>query len=179
MHWGWDLFEACQNPVQPQTIIQIAILAILIAICYGVYRPKPIYVPIEVERHVADVMREVTKASESLVEEVIGSGRPARIRYTARLILEAKAEFGLLKNIEANRLMVRKWMRDTARAHGLRNIHIATMLDSTVSLFFLPSDHDIVTGYVGYTDTATMQVARHEQRFSTRSGRGVVVSRPS
>jgi len=74
-----------------------------------------------------------------------GGDRPRRAagRFIASAINEARIEFGLVTECEANRLMVRKFLRDKMKEHGVRPTHIALHLDTAVSLFFVPLDRDV------------------------------------
>lgn len=74
--------------------------------------------------------------------------------FQSKLITLAKSEFGLLKRTEANRLMVRKFMRDHMREHGVRPSHIAAHLDKSVAIFFIPTKMDIEAVQVGATSLA-------------------------
>jgi hypothetical protein len=75
-------------------------------------------------------------------------------KFRARLVLLAKAKFGLLKRSQANYLMVRKHLLGIMEEHKVRPAHIATQLDIVVSLFFIPSDSDIIAHQIGATAEA-------------------------
>lgn len=70
-------------------------------------------------------------------------------RFQAYLIQSAKAEFGPLRRLESNRLMVRRFMRDLARERKVRPSHIQAHLDAAVAIYFIPSDGEIVAHQVG------------------------------
>jgi len=72
-----------------------------------------------------------------------------RGRFQAKLVKLAKSEFGLLKRTEANRLMVRKFLRDHMQDHGMRPTHIAEYLDVSVAIFFIPCRQDLIAHQVG------------------------------
>lgn len=75
-------------------------------------------------------------------------------RFQARLVMQAKAEFGFLQRSVANRLMVRKFLLGIMRDHGVRPQHISMHLDIVVAIFFIPSDADIAAHQVGATAAA-------------------------
>lgn len=66
-----------------------------------------------------------------------------KTRFRAKVVLAAKAEYGRIKRNEANYMMVRKFLRDLMRTHGLRPSHIAQHVDVCTSLFFIPSKSEI------------------------------------
>nr|QDH91117.1 MAG: hypothetical protein H4Rhizo441558_000001 [Riboviria sp.] len=112
-------------------------------------------VPLEVEEHVADVMANIddTKFTEGEEDSEFGAvGKPGR--FQAKLIKLAKSEFGLLKRTEANRLMVRKFLRDHMKDHGMRPSHIAEHLDVSVAIFFIPCRQDVRAHQVGASNVA-------------------------
>jgi hypothetical protein len=105
-----------------------------------------------VENHVTDVLANVDVADESLEdtgkEEFYTVGMK-RGKFQARLINVAKVEFGLLQRTESNRLMVRKFLRDYMREHGMRPTHIVQHLDVSTACFFIPSGQDILAHQLG------------------------------
>jgi hypothetical protein len=80
-----------------------------------------------------------------------------RGKFLAKIVLLAKAEFGLLKRLESNRLMVRKYLRDLMRERGMRPSHIAQQLDVGVALFFVPNEADVLAHQIGATMEVTMR----------------------
>lgn len=65
-------------------------------------------------------------------------------RYAAYCGKLAKAEFGLLRRTEANRLMVQKFLRDEMRSHNVRNAHIAQILPIAVEVSFVPNSAEVM-----------------------------------
>jgi len=57
------------------------------------------------------------------------------------LLREAQAKFGVIRDVEANRLVVRKYLYDICVARNVRTRHIVENLDFSVSTFFIPT-HD-------------------------------------
>lgn len=100
----------------------------------------------------SDVMANVDTEDFSLEEEKAGGFYTVgmkRGKFQAKLIQIAKAEFGLLRRTEANRLMVRKFLRDHMREHGMRPTHIAQHLDVSTACFFIPSEQDMIAHQLG------------------------------
>lgn len=65
--------------------------------------------------------------------------RPLYGRHTTiwALVTTALAEFGPLTLSEANRIVVRKFLRDKMRTVGMRDSHVAQHVDRATTLFFL------------------------------------------
>ncbi len=122
-------------------------IEILFAICvvYALWRlfKRTPRLTKEFEAHVTDVMANVDDCTFTEEEEGDYFNHMNRGRFQAKVIAAAKAEFGLLQRTHANRLMVRKFMRDLMRDRKMRPSHIAQHLDVSVSIFFIPSKADI------------------------------------
>lgn len=131
-------------------------LLCFLAIYLYVARQQPGRLSRAIEDHVADVLRHVDDATveEGEEEEAFYTPRMPRGRFQGKVVAIAKAEFGHLQRTEANRLMVRKFMRDFMRERGMRPTHIAQHLDVSVACFFIPSDQDILAHQVGATREA-------------------------
>jgi hypothetical protein len=110
----------------------------------------------DLENHVIDVMANVDDGDFSEEEEgdEFQDGMVNRSRFQAKLITMAKTEFGLLPRTSANKLMVRKFLRDAMREHGMRPSHILQHLDVSVACFFIPSSQDILAHQLGATREA-------------------------
>lgn len=108
------------------------------------------------ERRVTDVLAHVDdiECSEEVDGEVFFEKHYSRGTFQAKVIKIAKAEFGYLKRSEANRLMVRKYMRDVMRDRGMRPSHIAHHVDMCVAIFFIPSRMDMEAHQIGATRDA-------------------------
>jgi hypothetical protein len=96
-------------------------------------------------------MQHLDNTDFSLDEEDKGfyTAGMSRGRFQAKVVSIAKAEFGYLNRTQANRLMVRKFMRDFMRERGMRPTHIAQHLDVSVACFFIPSDQDMIAYQLG------------------------------
>lgn len=104
----------------------------------------------EFESHITNVLADVDGGDFDEEEEVTRfSVGPGTGRFQAKVVLAAKAEFGLLQRSNANRLMVRKFMRDLMRDHKMRPSHIHENIEICVALFFIPSKYDISAYKVG------------------------------
>jgi hypothetical protein len=108
-------------------------------------------IPYTLEHKVTDVLAHVDdiECSEEVEGEAFFEKRYSRGAFQAKVIKVAKAEFGYLKRSEANRLMVRKYMRDLMRDRGMRPSHIAHHVDICVAIFFIPSRVDMEAHQIG------------------------------
>lgn len=77
----------------------------------------------------------------------------------------AKAEFGLLKRTEANRLVVQKFIRDAMRDRNMRPTHIAWYLPLAVEAAFIPTRYDILAKKIAATDAVAEIEARNGPWF--------------
>jgi hypothetical protein len=135
------------------------ILEILLSICviYILYRwfwpgKNATQLTKEFEKHITNVLADVDGGDFNEEEEVTKfSVGPGTGRFQAKVVLAAKAEFGLLQRSNANRLMVRKFMRDLMRDHKMRPSHIHENIEICVAMFFIPTKHDINAYKVGAT----------------------------
>lgn len=92
------------------------------------------------EDHIKNVLTNVDDGDLEVDEEVgseekFFSPTACRGRFISKVILAAKAEFGLLQRSRANYLMVRKFMRDLMRERKMRPSHIAQHLDPACAMF--------------------------------------------
>lgn len=130
-------------------LIIIAITAFLI---WYNWPTRAFAIPKSVEEHVTNVLAHVDNGDFSTEEEEKDGFYTAgmkRGRFQAKLVAIAKAEFGLLPRTHANRLMVRKFLRDHMRERGMRPTHIAMHLDVSVACFFIPSEQDMLAHQLG------------------------------
>lgn len=65
-------------------------------------------------------------------------------KFRAAMVNSAKAKFGPRKMSEANRLVIRNWLYEEMKEHGLRPSHIARHIDLVTNLVFVPSKHEIL-----------------------------------
>lgn len=135
----------------------IYIVIVLLCLIAWWYRPSRLgAIPASVEKHVVNVLANVDDGDFSREEEDDAFYRVdmKRSRFQARVVCIAKAEFGLLPRSQANKLMVRKYLRDYMREHGMRSTHIAQHLDVCVALVFIPSEQDIIAHQLGASKAA-------------------------
>lgn len=62
-----------------------------------------------------------------------------RTRFLGAVVREAKNEFGVPEDNAANRLVLRKFIRDKMVDRGMRPSHISTFLDFAIEMVFVPS----------------------------------------
>lgn len=86
-------------------------------------------------------------------------------KHAIKICIElARAEFGVSQYSEANRMMVRKFLRDAMREAGMRPHHIAQHCDRATRLFFVRTKSDIETARID----ADYTVIAREQQYSTK-----------
>jgi hypothetical protein len=69
----------------------------------------------------------------------------SRGRFIGGIVLAAKAVFGTPTDDLANRLVIRKFLRDLMEERGMRPTHIMRFLDLCVELVFIPSNVEVQT----------------------------------
>lgn len=69
---------------------------------------------------------------------VLGAGR-----FVGACVMSAKVVFGTPTDDRANRLVVRKFLRDLMEEHGMRPTHIMKFLDMATELVFIPSASEL------------------------------------
>jgi hypothetical protein len=118
--------------------------------------PRPHAVPKQVEDLVAGVMAYTGDIHPHDDDDCQPPPQPGfnLTKFRARLVMQAKAEFGYLQRTKANSLMVRKFLLGVMRERKVRPSHIASQLDIVVSIFFIPSDSDITAHQIGATAAA-------------------------
>lgn len=70
-------------------------------------------------------------------------GRRVEEEFVARLAVKARAQFGLLRYTEANKLMVDKWLRAQCKEMHVRDSDIARAVPVAVVMVFIPTKADI------------------------------------
>ncbi len=120
------------------------------------FTTRPLAIPKQVEDLTAGVLAYTSNVDPDDEDDCLTPTKPGHnlTKFRARLVMQAKAEFGLLQRTKANSLMVRKFLLGVMREHKVRPTHIATQLDIVVNLFFIPSDSDIVAHQIGATAEA-------------------------
>jgi len=118
------------------------------------------------EQAVADLLvtaeTEIDYEVEDCIEEVAILGdkskktwKPVGVRrgrYIGVLVRNAKAKFSLPRPNEANRMMVRKYIRDLVEEHGVRPSHAAAIIDVATSMVFIPNVYEIFANSMLNTD---------------------------
>lgn len=133
------------------TLLIIALISAIALAIWLAIRPSIRAIPKAVEDHVTSVLAHAGDENFAPEEEEGAFYTPGMVkgRFQGKVVAIAKAEFGYLQRTEANRLMVRKFMRDFMRDRGMRPTHIAHHLDVSVACFFIPSDQDLLAHQVG------------------------------
>jgi len=122
-----------------------------------------------VEGIATETMAIVDRADADL-ELVEDAPRPVRVkpyrpRFMAQLVILAKVKFGLLVENEANRLMLRKYLRDVCEQHGLRPSHASAVIDPAVSLCFVPSEAEILAAELRFTRAARTRKGKASRTY--------------
>jgi hypothetical protein len=142
----------------------IVIGATTLAAAWGVYRlTTDISTDIEDEFYVQTIVDET--ATDTVVDDFTTDDntwgldpKMYRSGFIASLIKHARYEYGPLSECEANRLMVRRFLRDAMRKRGMREAHVAKHLDVATSLYFVPLHVEVETARL----RKTLVVARLE-----------------
>lgn len=152
-------------------MIFVFLLCIGLCVLYHLSKKRNA-IPIFVDHLVASVLASTGSVDPDDDDAFAIGSRPGVhvTKFRAHMVMLAKAEFGLLKRLESNRLMVRKFLLGEMRSHGLRPQHIAAQLDIIVSLFFIPSDADVVAHQVGATATAFAQEEKMHDSWESYYG---------
>ncbi len=87
--------------------------------------------------------------------------KPKRNKFIKYLVNEARAEFGLPKPTEANRLMVQGFLLRTCKEWGLVSSHTASNVAIALPLVFVPSDDDILGQAICGTYNTRRAVMNH------------------
>lgn len=64
-------------------------------------------------------------------------------KFVGACVMSAKVVFGTPTDDRANRLVIRKFLRDLMEEHGMRPTHIMKYLDMTTELVFVPSASEL------------------------------------
>jgi len=138
------------------TFIIIALLALAVWLYVRPRDTQP-RVPMHVENQVDETLAGLNHPDLSEDEEAMdrffgGGGQLGKFRMLA--IGAAKAEFGMLKRTEANRLMVRKYLKAWMERTDLRKSHMYLHLDFCTNCSFVPTAADIEAHQIGATRAA-------------------------
>lgn len=136
-------------------MIHLVFISLVIMATLLVYLLRPQKRPIvdrNIETLASDIMQGVDSNAASAKMDIDNMGSTRKSGpFIAYIVVQAKAEFGLLKRLEANRLMVRKFLLELMKAQGMRPTHIAQHLDIAVAMVFVPSDSDIIAHKINAT----------------------------
>jgi hypothetical protein len=163
-----------------KTQVVCAIFALHAFVILFLYLTRSALTPLDVETRKILSLIDHQQASGYDLEDAVkafkssSNPRPRAGRFIAACVGAARAEYGLVTECEANRLMIRKFIRDKMRKHGMRESHIAAHCDRAVTIYFIPLDSDIAegkrrNGLIGGHQRAEYQRAWARSPFGDRS----------
>jgi len=164
-----------------KTQIVAGVLALhLLLVLYLYFSHRPVLTPLDIETRriltLADRFQAHGIDVEDVAKELQESKNPRQRagRFVAACVNAARAEYGLVTECEANRLMIRKFIRDKMRKQGMRESHIAFHCDRAVTIYFIPLDSDIAegrrrNGLIGGHQRSEHQKAWTKSPFGDRS----------
>jgi hypothetical protein len=139
------------NVLKTQMVGAIVVVCVLVVL-FIYLTGRPVLTPLDVETRKILSLVDHQQANGYDLEDAVkafkssNNPRPRAGRFIAACIGAARAEYGLVTECEANRLMIRKFIRDKMRKHGMRESHIAAHCDTAVTIYFIPLDSDIAEG---------------------------------
>lgn len=89
--------------------------------------------------------------------------------YYSELVAEAKICFDTSSHTEADRLVVRRWLGDKMKEHGVRTKHILQHLDLCVELAFIPSNAELYAQEAASSTTARNAYETRRRGFATNT----------
>jgi hypothetical protein len=163
-----------------KTQVVCAIVALHAFVILFLYLTRSVLTPLDVETRKILSLIDHQQANGYDLEDAVkafkssSNPRPRAGRFIAACVGAARAEYGLVTECEANRLMIRKFIRDKMRKHGMRESHIAAHCDRAVTIYFIPLDSDIAegkrrNGLIGGHQRAEYQRAWARSPFGDRS----------
>ncbi len=84
------------------------------------------------------------------------------------LVQEGKAKFGTPTRSSANTLVVRKYLYDKCREHGVLARHINENLDFAVEMVFVPSENELIAAAVRHTESTKLRCSTYEALVGPR-----------
>lgn len=139
-------------------LLQIIISILLAIIGYLWFWPRrpDNRIPEWIENDLDDTLASVDEIGDD-DDETFFSVDMSRPRLRGKIIRLAKNEFGLLSRSKANRLMVRKFIRERMVELGMRPSHISDHLDWCTVCVFVPSKREIAAHQMGATLSANVR----------------------
>jgi len=85
-------------------------------------------------------------------------------KFVRYLVLEARAEFGLPKTTEANRLMVQHFLLKACKEWGVCTSHAVKAVTIAVPLVFVPTEEDVIANAMCHTYETVCKVNQTNHR---------------
>jgi hypothetical protein len=83
--------------------------------------------------------------------------KKSKFKFIAACVVAAKFEFGECADIPANRMAVRKFLKDMMVLRGLRPTHAMNFLPMATALVFVPSNSEIEADRINLSDAVQNQ----------------------
>jgi hypothetical protein len=100
-------------------------------------------------------------------QELVPYVRNRRALIAVTVSQMAKNKFPISRRTEANRLVVRRFVHDALKQHGMRPSHIRKTIDMAVSLAFTPDESDLEVIAYESSIAYRKRVAFYETPYST------------
>lgn len=102
--------------------------------------------------------------------EPVVRARPKKHKGLFRnfLVREGKAKFGCPSRTQANQLVVRKYLYDLCKEHGVYARHIVDNLDIAAELVFVPSHSQMVAASVRHTKSSQLRCGTYASLVGPR-----------
>jgi len=126
--------------------------------------PEVLFERTSLDSHVVDVSRQATAGSATPF-----IGKRTRSNFTRTMAWEAKAQFPLCPTSRsaAQRMVVKRWVADRCRAHGLREQQIGMLVPRICALWLIPTKEEVDSELLLY---AGPDRAVFERKYVTRMG---------
>lgn len=99
------------------------------------------------------------------------TNRTRRITTTARAVLAAKAQFGMIDApSSADRMMVSKWIRDWLKKKGVHAYDACRIAPIAAELFWAPTRAEIYAKQIAKSAAVGVRTVAHGRTFWSRSG---------
>lgn len=96
-------------------------------------------------------------------EDIIGERGLRRAKAVRRWVREAKLEFGELKDREADRIVLKRWLGERMRAADMRTKDAVQLIPLVVETFMLPTKEEVEAAAVGVSAAAGLMRAALER----------------
>lgn len=99
-----------------------------------------------------------------------GHTKRRRRDLISNMAAEAKQKFPLIRKSEANYLVVRRFIYDRLKEHGVRVSHIKTVLPLAIELAFVPDESEIEAIQFAASAQVNLMHERYEEKWTNKSG---------